>query len=62
MNEHQDEWIDIKILNENYGKTRLKQPLKRRAKIGFQDRLLLHAGQTYCRMLKGAFCNIFDLH
>ena len=26
---------------------------KRRAKIGFQDRLLLNAGQKYCRMLQG---------
>ena len=22
---------------------------------------MLNAGQTYCRMLKGAFCNTFDL-
>ena len=26
---------------------------KRRQKIGFQDRLLLNAGQKYCRMLQG---------
>ena len=25
---------------------------KRRPKIGFQDQLLLNAGQTYCRMLQ----------
>ena len=31
----------------------LKWPHKRRAKIGFQDRLLLNAGQKYCRMLQG---------
>ena len=30
-----------------------KRPLKRRPKIGFQDRLLLNAGQKYCRMLQG---------
>ena len=28
------------------------QPLKRKTKIGFQDRLSLNAGQKYCRMLK----------
>ena len=27
--------------------------LERRPKIGFQDRLLLNAGQKYCRMLQG---------
>ena len=26
---------------------------KRRPKIGFQDRLLLNAGQKFCRMLQG---------
>ena len=26
---------------------------KRRPKIGFQDQLLLNAGQKYCRMLQG---------
>ena len=32
-------------------------------KIGFQDQLLLNAGQKYRRMLPlGAFCNTFDLH
>ena len=36
-----------------YSKTCLKRPLKRRPKIGFQDRLLLNAGQKYCRMLQG---------
>ena len=34
-----------------YSKTCLKQPLKRKTKIGFQDRLSLNAGQKYCRML-----------
>ena len=28
-------------------------PLKRRSKLVFQDRLLLNAGQKYCRMLQG---------
>ena len=36
-----------------YSKTCLKQPLNRRPKIGFQDRLSLNAGQKYCRMLQG---------
>ena len=31
----------------------LKRPLKRRARIGFQDRLSPDAGQNYCRMLQG---------
>ena len=33
-----------------YSKTCHKLPLKRRPKIGFQDRLSLNAGQKYCRM------------
>ena len=59
-----------------YSKTCVKQPLSKRPKIGFQDQLLLNAGQKYCRMLesiaecskvlqnapRGAFCNTFDLH
>ena len=35
----------------HYSKTCLKRPLKKVKKIGFQDRLLLNAGQKYCRML-----------
>ena len=35
-----------------------KQPLKKKTKIGFQDRLSLNACQKYC----GAFCNTFDIH
>ena len=35
-----------------YSKTCLKQPLKKRTKIGFQDRLSLNAGQNYCRMFQ----------
>ena len=46
-----------------YSETCLKGPLKKKLKIGFQDRLLLNAGQKYCRMLQRvAFCNTFDLH
>ena len=36
-----------------YSKTYLKRPLKQKTKIGFQDRLLLNAGQKYGRMLIG---------
>ena len=32
---------------------------QKRQKIGFQDQILLNAGQKYCRMLQG---DIFDLH
>ena len=41
-----------------YSKTCLKQPLKRRPKIGFQDRLSLNEGQKYCRMLQGEHSEI----
>ena len=34
-----------------YSKTCLRPPLKKRPKLGFQDRLSLNAGQKYCRML-----------
>ena len=33
-------------------KTCVKRPLSKRQKIGFQDQLLLNAGQKYCRMLQ----------
>ena len=36
----------------DYSKTCLKRPLKKKTKIGFQDRLSLNAGQKYCRMLQ----------
>ena len=36
----------------NYSITCVKWPLSKRPKIGFQDQLLLNAGQKYCRMLK----------
>ena len=35
-----------------YSKTCLKRPLKKKTKIGFQDQLLLNAGQKYCRLLQ----------
>ena len=31
--------------------TYVKRPLSKRQKIGFQDQLSLHVGQTYCRMI-----------
>ena len=34
-------------------KTSVKWPLSKRPKIGFQDQLLLNAGQKYCKMLQG---------
>ena len=39
-------------VSEHVSKTCLEQPLKKKAKIGFQDRLSLNACQKYCRMLK----------
>ena len=30
-----------------------KAAISKKTKIGFQDRLSLHAGQKYCRMLQG---------
>ena len=33
---------------------------KRRQKIGFQDRLLLNAGQKYCRMLQESILQYFQ--
>ena len=46
-----------------YSKTCVKRPLSKRPKIGFQDQLLLNAGQKYCRMLQGEhYAFFFDLH
>ena len=36
-----------------YSKTCVKWLFSKRQKIGFQDQLLLNAGQKYCRMLQG---------
>ena len=44
--------ICMVIAAMSYSKTCLKRPLKKKTKIGFQDRLLLNAGQKYCRMLQ----------
>ena len=37
----------------DYSKACVKRPLSKRPKISFQDKLLLNAGQKYCRMLQG---------
>ena len=42
-----------------YSKTCLKRPLKKKTKIGFQDRLSLNAGQKYCRMLQESILQYF---
>ena len=34
-------------------KIRVKRPLSKRLKIGFQDQLSLIEGQKYCRMIQG---------
>ena len=36
-----------------YNKTCVKRPLSKRPKIGFQDQLLLNAGQKYSIMFQG---------
>ena len=36
-----------------YSRTCLKQPLKNKTKIVFEDSLSLNAGQKYCKMLQG---------
>ena len=43
-----------------YSKTGLKRPLKKKTKIGFQDRLSLNAGQKYCRMLQESILQYFQ--
>ena len=42
-----------RLFTMQYSKTCVKRPLSKRPKIGFQDQLLLNAGQKYCRMLQG---------
>ena len=41
-----------------YSKTCVKRPLSKRLKIGFQDELLLSAGQKYFRMLQQEYSAI----
>ena len=44
-----------------YSKTCVKPPLSKRPKIGFQDQLLLNAGQKYCRMLSAILATFIKL-
>ena len=46
-------------VKHRYSRASLKQPLKRRPKIVFQDRLSLNARQKYCRMLKESILQYF---
>ena len=45
-----------------YSKTCLNWLLKKKTKIGFQDRLSLNAGQKYCRMLQGEHSAILSTY
>ena len=48
-------WVNRRILDQtkrNAVKPALSDHFKGRPKISFQDRLLLNAGQKYCRMLQ----------
>ena len=45
-------WVVIGSVSSRYSKTCVKQPPSKRPKFGFQDQLLLNAGQKYCRMLQ----------
>ena len=42
-----------------YSKISVKRPLSKRAKIGFQDQLLLNAGQKHCRLSNGNILQYF---
>ena len=50
--EHLDFARDKILMGMSYSKTYVKRPLSKRPKNCFQDRLLLNAGQKYCRMLQ----------
>ena len=47
-----DCFLGLDTLLNQYSKTCLKRPLKKKIKIGTQDQLWLNAGQKYCRMLQ----------
>ena len=49
----QNGYLHADSKDSDYSKTCLKQPLTKKTKIGFQDRLSLNAGQKYCRVLQG---------
>ena len=44
---------DVSAFLLSYSKTCIKWPLSKRSQMGFQDQLLLNAGQKYSRMLQG---------
>ena len=44
------EKVNIALVLHIHSKTCVKQPLKNRPHLGFQDQLLLNAGQKFCRM------------
>ena len=44
---------------KNYSKACRKESLKKRPTIGFQDQLLLNAGQKYCRTLQESILQYF---
>ena len=49
----------MSLLNFIYSKICLKRPLTKKTKIGFEDQLLLDAGQNYCRMLLESILQYF---
>ena len=51
--------MDVDEGSEN-SKSCVKQPLSTRQTIGFQDQLLLNAGQKFCRMLQGGHSAILS--
>ena len=54
--------FDVIDYTFKYSKTCVKGPLSKRPKIGFQDQLLLNAGQKYCRMLQWEHSAIFSTY
>ena len=44
--------VPLNFKTFSFRKTCVKRPLSKRPKNGFQDRLLLNAGQKYCKMLQ----------
>ena len=52
-------WMIQTPIDVSYRKTCLKQPLKRRPEIGFQDQLLLNVGQKCCAMLPRSILQYF---
>ena len=48
-------------MRNKYSKACVKWPLSKRQKFGFQDQLLLNAGQKYCRMRQGEHSAILSI-